>query len=70
MQQYKHFPNDSFIAFKVSTPLKSILQQMADREGASLSQFLCRCCLDVARGAVTAPKEIQTASPKPPSGNS
>jgi len=44
-------PNDSFIAFKVPTPLKSILLQMADREGASLSQFLRRRCIDVARGS-------------------
>ena len=42
MRDYQRFPNDSFIAFKVPTPLKSILLQAADREGTSLSQFLRR----------------------------
>lgn len=30
MRDYRHFPNDTFIAFKVPKPLKSILLQMAD----------------------------------------
>jgi hypothetical protein len=70
MRDYQRFPNDSFIAFKVPTPLKSILLQMADREGASLSQFLRRHCIDVARATPTAPNGNPTASPQPPPGNS
>jgi hypothetical protein len=69
MRDYRRFPNDSFIAFKVPTPLKSILLQMADREGASLSQFLRRRCIDLARATPTAPNGNPTARPQPPSGN-
>lgn len=70
MRDYRRFPNDSFIAFKVPTPLKSILLHLADREGTSLSQFLRRRCIDVARATPTAPNGNPTARPQPPPGNS
>lgn len=69
MREYRHFPNDSFIAFKVPTPLKSILLQMADREGSSLSQFLRRRCIDLIRATPAPPEVNPTASRQPPPGN-
>lgn len=69
MRDYRHFPNDSFIAFKVPKPLKSILLQMADQEGTSLSHFLRRRCIDVVRATPTEPKGNPTVRQQPPPGN-
>lgn len=70
MRDYRHFPNDTFIAFKVPKPLKSILLQMADQEGTSLSHFLRRRCIDVVRGSSTESKGNPTIRQQPPPGNS
>ena len=69
MRDYRQFPNDSFIAFKVPKPLKSILLQMADQEGSSLSWFLRRRCIDFVRATPTASAGNPTARQQPPSAS-
>jgi hypothetical protein len=69
MRDYRHYPNDTFIAFKVPKPLKSILLQMADQEGTNLSHFLRRRCIDVVRARPREPNGNPTAQQQPPPGD-
>lgn len=69
MPDYRHYPNDTFIAFKVPKPLKSILLHMADQEGTNLSHFLRRRCIDVVRARPAELNGNPRAQQQPPPGN-
>lgn len=67
MDAYKHLENDSFIAFKLPTPIKSRLQLIADQQGVNLSQLLRRNCIELAGlpGAERKPPIRRKKQPEP-----